>query len=156
DIISTEKPGTTYNYLIGTSTGSGFTWGATNLLNLNEPRQMDLGDITGDGKADIVSAEQSGSSYNYVRGLSNGGGNFHWGGTNLLGFFEPKKMALGDINGDGKADIVSVEQSGSSYNYVRGLSQGNGNFTWGGTNLLGFFEPKKMDVGDINGDGKAD
>ena len=34
---------------------------------------------------------------------------FAWNSTNLKEFFQPLRTTVGDVNGDGKADIISVE-----------------------------------------------
>jgi len=162
DIVTVEKEasGGAYVYVRGISNGSGgFAWSGTNLTGMAEALKMDVGDVNGDGKADIVAVErESGGLFRYMLGTSNGAGNFAWNFTNLKGFYRPVAMALGDINGDGRADIVSVEKDGSSgyYTYVRGISDGSGNFAWEGTGLKGMYHPFKMAVGDITGDGKAD
>ena len=43
----------------------------------------------------------------------------------------PTKAALGDITGDGKADVVAVEsQGGGQYRYMLGKSSGTGISSW--------------------------
>jgi hypothetical protein len=159
DIVAVESEGNgKYRYMRGISNGSSFSWGTTNLTGMSLPRQMSLGDVNGDGKADIVATEQSGGYYNYMRGISDGW-NFAWNFTNLSGMWTPYQMSLGDLNGDGKADIVAVEAHENNpatgqYEYRRGISTGS-SFEWG-TALTGLSEQKKLGVGDITGDKKAD
>jgi len=154
-----------YRYMLGTSNGSGFSWGSTSLAGMSQPIQMDLGDVNGDGKADIVAAENDPSSgkYRYMLGASTGS-NFSWNFTKLTGMSFPIRMALGDVNGDKKADIVGVERDDTKanqeaghekYRYMLGASTGS-NFEWNFTSLGGMDLPVKMAVGDVSGDGKAD
>jgi hypothetical protein len=161
DIVAVESQGGgQYRYMRGISTGSGnFTWGFTNLTGMSGPWNMDLGDYTGDGKADIVAVEDAGGgSFRYMRGISDGSGNFSWG-TLMSGMsapWGPDGMRLGNVNGDGSADVVSVESEGSgSYRYMFGLSTGSTIWPWGYA-LTGLRLQETMDVGDVNGDGKAD
>jgi hypothetical protein len=157
DIVAVEHEASGhYSYVRGISNGSTFSWGVTNLTGMNFPVKMSVGDINGDGKADIVGVEREASGlYAYVRGISNGS-TFSWAATNLTGMNFPVKMSVGDINGDGKADIVWVEREASGlYSYLRGISNGS-TFSWGVTSLTRMNHAQKMSVGDINGDGKAD
>lgn len=76
-----------------------------------------VGDLSGDGKTDIVARDGSGVLYLY-KGTGNyrspfatrtkiGGG---WGGYNHL-------MGVGDITGDGRADLLARDTSGRLYRY---------------------------------------
>jgi hypothetical protein len=60
--------------------------------------------------------------------------------------------ALGDINGDGKADILATEPvSGGGVNYMVGTSQGNNSFAWSFTHLKKCTVPNQVTLGDNNG-----
>ncbi|MBZ5725198.1 MAG: VCBS repeat-containing protein [Acidobacteriia bacterium] len=114
------------------------------------------GDFNGDGKTDVLHAVQ-GTDYVNVW-LSNGNGTFTvksfspWSGYGI-----PNGVWLtGDVNGDGKTDIVHAV-AGTDYANVW-LSNGNGTFTvssfrpWAGYGI-----PNGIWLmGDFNGDGKAD
>lgn len=159
DIVSVEKEVSgRYVYVRGISNGSTFAWAGTGLASMNYPVAMGLGDINGDGKADIVAVEKEASGlYVYCKGISNGAGGFAWSGTNLTGMYQPYAFGLGDINGDGKADIVVAEKEASGlFTYARGISNGT-TFAWAGTGLTGMYQPSGgFGLGDVNGDGKAD
>ena len=108
----------------GTGAQAGF-WTSYDL----DPRQ--LGDVNGDGKADIVGFGQAGV---YVS-LNDGTGRFAppqlvlnaFGTGAQAGFwtsYDLDPRQLGDVNGDGKADIVGLGKSGV---YVS-LNDGTGRF----------------------------
>jgi hypothetical protein len=109
---------------------------------------MNIADVDGDGKADLVGRESSGTVKVY---LSAGNGfkeATSWGGfaTVLM------PMRLADVNGDGKADMVGRESNGTVKVY---LSAGNGfkePTSWGG--FADAFMP--MNLADVDGDKKAD
>jgi Big-like domain-containing protein/VCBS repeat protein len=141
---------------------------------------INVGDMNGDGKADVVVAYFNGlsrtSSQMTVQSLiSKGDGTFTAGNgqtfnvsasLQLTGF---SPVALGDLNGDGKLDIAALflEQTGrSSGNFVVTTALGNGDGTFGtlGTNSViadswsQFGPPSETGVQilDINNDGKND
>jgi hypothetical protein len=123
-----------------------------------------MGDINGDGKDDIVFVGQnwSGNGLNIRTKLSNGDGT--WDSVTEvqgdgIGMHTYPSM-IGDVNGDGKDDIVFVGQnwSGNGLNIRAKLSNGDG--TWTSTSDiqgdgLGIHDYPSM-MGDVNGDGKDD
>jgi len=123
-----------------------------------------LADVNGDGKADIlgfgyagtlVSIAKANGTYDQpVTGVANFGQNQGW--TSQDGF----ARVVGDVNGDGKADIVGFGYAGAW------VSLGNGDGTFQavklGINNFGVNQGWNSDntyhreLADVNGDGKAD
>jgi hypothetical protein len=64
-----------------------------------------VGDLNGDGKADLVVASYNPESVTIA--LNAGGGRFRHGGTYSVGGLA-RWVAIGDLNGDGKPDVVSA------------------------------------------------
>jgi FG-GAP-like repeat len=155
DIVAIESEGNGNDrFMLGTSNGAGISSWSQIMSGMSQPTQFGLGDLTGDGKADIVSVEHAGTSYRYMLGVSNGAGISSWSQI-LGGMGNPTVMRVGDLTGDGKADIVSVENAGTSYRYMLGVSNGAGISSWSQI-LSGMANPRQMRVGDLTGDGKAD
>jgi hypothetical protein len=107
-----------------------------------------IGDLTADGKADIVSANPGGHSVSVL--VNSGRGQFLPAVNYAIGR-EPWDIAIAELDGDGKPDIVTANQNTVSVL----LNSGDGTFenrmefpggrdTWGSV------------VGDFNRDGKAD
>ncbi len=115
-----------------------------------------IGDFTGDGRPDIVTANAS------VDGLTlyvnTGGGTFTAEPAVYTGPSEPLQVAIGDFDGDGKLDALTLN---TTYNYegdetVSALL-GNGDGTFGAP-IQTDIGPNAQEVltGDFTGDGKLD
>ncbi|MFZ3498162.1 FG-GAP repeat domain-containing protein [Streptomyces sp. 5.8] len=119
---------------------------------------VSTGDLTGDGKADLL-ARSSASGYLYLY-ANNGQGGFAARVKVGTGWNIYKKMiSTGDLNGDGKADMLALDASGELWRYDgTGIGTGPSVFKpralvfkdWGGsyTAVVG--------AGDLTGDGKTD
>ncbi|MBI2597071.1 VCBS repeat-containing protein [Candidatus Daviesbacteria bacterium] len=116
------------------------------------PYGVAIGDLNGDGKADLATANSNSISNTVSVFTNKGDGTFNatvnYGtGSNPLG------VAIGDVNGDGKADLA-VTNSGSDTVSVL-TNQGNGTFNAKVDYTAGSY-PFNIAIGDLNGDGKAD
>jgi FG-GAP-like repeat len=145
---------------------SAFGVGAGNWTS-NDAYPRVLADVNGDGMADIVGF---GSAGVYVS-LATGGGGFAQPVFVLDGFGpgggwtsnDTNPRLLGDVNGDGRADIL-----GFAFNGVYlSLATGGGNFAapvlalaaFGNANAVGGWTSNDLYprvVVDVNGDGRAD
>ncbi len=111
-----------------------------------------VGDVNGDHRPDLVVADFNG----YVEILlGKGDGTFQTPVTYGTGGSYPRSVALADLNGDGKLDIV-VGNNGSANIGVL-LGNGNGTFQPAVTYGSGEVQPYlSVAVADVNGDGKPD
>jgi hypothetical protein len=111
DIVAVEKQSNgQYRYKVGYSTGTGISSWDTELSNMSYAEFMDLGDVNADGKADIAAVEsEGGGEYRFKFGISSGSGVSSWNQV-MSEMSGPYFFYAGDIDGDGNADIVSLEE----------------------------------------------
>ena len=125
-----------------------------------------VGDINNDGVADIVVAAGSGAPGGHVRAFSGVDGSLLASFFTFPGYTGGVDIAVGDVNGDGFADIITGTLVGSDHVRVFSGTDGSGR-----TELMSFFaysdpalkfvrstNPVGITVGagDVNGDGLAD
>lgn len=122
------------------------TFVSLNQYPFTNPRGVALGDVDGDGMADLFVSTWS-NEITVMRNL--GAGNFGSAVTYPYG----GEMALGDINGDGKLDLAII-QGGNTIGIL--LNQGNGTLASPITYPSGANGPTSISIADMNNDGKND
>ncbi len=109
-----------------------------------------VGDVNGDGKPDLVSADSRGSTTG-VR-LGAGDGTFGPAAVTRLQY-APRAVTLTDTDRDGKLDLVLLHTDANAVGVLRGRGDG----TFGPTErTLIVNRPAAVGVGDVNGDGHSD
>ncbi|MFB4304742.1 FG-GAP-like repeat-containing protein [Actinomadura sp. GTD37] len=113
-----------------------------------------VGDLTGDGKPDLIAVRKSdGTLWLYPGGANALGspvkiGNGGWNGMKDL-------TGIGDLTGDGKADLIAAETSdGTLWLYPGGTKALGSRIKIGNSGWNGM--AKLTGVGDLTGDGKPD
>ena len=111
-------------------------------------------DVNGDGKSDLIIANDLAGSAGAVSVLlGNGNGTFAARQTFAAGS-NPNFVAVADVNGDGKPDLLVVNDTTNGTVSVL-LGNGNGTFAAPATIAVGS-HPASMAVADLNGDGRPD
>ncbi len=118
------------------------------------PHGIAAADFNRDGKLDI-SVDSWGENKVLVL-FGNGDGTFGKPGAKFgVGEAPYQRLRAADLNGDGRADIVTSNWRGSSLSIL--LSDGKGNFSLsGGRNLAVPPSPFALAIGDFNGDRHLD
>jgi len=112
-----------------------------------QPISVAVGDFNGDGKLDLVVANNSSSNVSVL--LGNGDGTFK-APVNYSVPGDAVSVAVGDFNGDGIPDLVVADNNIS-------LLLGNGDGTFrAAVNYPAGSSPNSEAVGDFNGDGRLD
>jgi hypothetical protein len=116
-----------------------------------------VSDLNGDGKPDIAVANAN--SLNVGVLLGNGDGTFQPAVAYASGGIDDtNSIAVADVNGDGKPDLLTANVNGSSPNGSVGvlLGNGDGTFQTAVTYPSGSNAALAVAVADLNGDGKPD
>ncbi len=121
---------------------------------------LKIGDVNGDGKLDIVAAEYGGNGQNGQLAvfLGNGDGTFKGKHFYVTGV-HPDMVAIGDVNGDGKPDLISANSGDdkSSGTDTVSVLLGKGDGTFGPkTDFTVGLHPQSVTLGDFNRDGRMD
>ncbi len=122
-----------------------------------------VADVNNDGRPDVVVTHNCFTCDAGAVGvlLGNGDGTFQATVNYASGGLSPSSVAVGDVNGDGKPDLLVGNAYVGNGNYSRGsigLLLGNGDGTFQGPVSFdsGGEYAYGIAIGDINGDGKLD
>ena len=155
DIATANGAAATVSVLLGK--GDGTFAANVDLATGPQPGALALGDLNGDGKLDIVTAGtgQFGQNGTVTVLLGTGNGAFA-ARVDLRAGQNTAAVAIGDMNRDGKPDLV-LANSGSDASYSVDVWLGNGDGTF--TTVARDFSVDGSNVvalGDLNGDGNLD
>ena len=155
--------------LVFLGNGNGTFTEATTTANLSGgypvsmPGKIAIADFNGDGKADIAVTE-AGFASTVQLFIGHGDGTFTMGtpvstGLSVASSYPAGRLAVGDFNGDGKADIVvNAQEAWPISTSDLAILFGNGDGTFGTPNI--FSEASEYSeglvVGDFNSDGISD
>jgi FG-GAP-like repeat/RTX calcium-binding nonapeptide repeat (4 copies) len=155
DLITANEGSQSVSVRLGDGLG-GFS-GSMDVAVGQSPRSVAIGDFNGDGKADVATANGGQDSTGVSVRLGNGLGGFSSFTEVAVGLF-PISVAIGDFNGDGRADLATANFNSSNgiFNSVSvRLGDGLGGFS-GSTEIAVGGSPNSVAIGDFNSDGKAD
>src|SRR5438094_624640 len=129
------------------------------------PVSLAVVDVNGDGKPDVVVANQCASSdcTNGTVGVLFGKGNSTFGRVVSYesGGYQASWVAVADVSGDGRPDLLVANQCASSNNCANGtigvlLQNADGSFQTAVSYPSGGYYAYSLGVSDVNGDGKPD
>ena len=148
-----EHPGATVSVLV--NRGDGSFQAKLDYLAGDRPASVAIGDLNGDRKLDLVTAN-SGTEDNAGRTVSvllnRGDGSFQ-AKLDYPAGNRPGSVAIADVNGDSRSDIVTANYAGNTVSVLAG--NGDGTFQ-ARLNYPTGKGPISVAVSDLNGDGKPE
>lgn len=135
DLVTVTNSGNAYVYRGGRdykfSQGVPSFNGTLNYANLdggNGHFIVDVSDVNGDGRSDLVTVTKGGNAYVYrggkdckfSQGVSSFDGTLNSSNIDGTGHFI---IGASDVNGDRKADLISVHSDGNAYVWKAGVSK---------------------------------
>ena len=144
-----------------------YTFNGDNYLDIFGWSVSSAGDVNGDGRADIIVGAPDDDNNGVFSGIArvhsglDGSILFTVNGDSARDYFGYSVSSAGDVNGDGRADLIvgapghdNVQGSGSA-RVLSGLD-GSLLYTFDGDNPSAKFGWSVSDAGDVNGDGRGD
>ena len=168
DLMAVSNGGTLHLLRNTTTSGVAFSSGsfdaAVDFATDANPQMAAFGDLDADGKPDIAVTSYTGSMVSLYRNTSTKGVAFSSGtvaakvdlatGNNATG------VAIGDLDGDGKPDLVVANRTSANISLYRNIITAPGAFSTGSfdpqVNLAGGNQAWRVAIADLDMDGKPD
>jgi len=122
-----------------------------------EPYAVSIGDLDGDGKADLAVANSTSNTVSVFRNTGSASSITYAAKVDFISGDGPISVSIGDLDGDGKADLAVTNYNSNTVSVFRNTSTG--------TNIISFASkvdfttgifPYSVSIGDLDMDGKAD
>jgi hypothetical protein len=122
------------------------------------PTSVATGDLDGDGRPDLAVANSTDvgrpGTVSVLRNLGNG---TFAAKVDYATGSQPLSVAIGDLDADGRSDLVVANRSSDSVSVMRNTSVGNGTITFAAkVDYATGFWPFTVAVGDFDADGRPD
>jgi len=122
----------------------------------SEPRSVVTGDLDGDGKPDVAVANSNSKSISLFRNTSQNGAVSFAQKTDLATEGTAFSVAIGDINGDGKPDLVATNSNTGTVSIFENKSTPGVLAFANRVDIYAGYTPRAVAIADLDGDGRAD
>ncbi|HEY5611027.1 MAG TPA: FG-GAP-like repeat-containing protein, partial [Thermoanaerobaculia bacterium] len=155
DLATANDQGSSVSILRNTTSGSLSFTSTTLPTNSSAMRFIEMGDLDGDGRLDLVATQFAVSSLNIFRNTSSVG-SISFNSQTLSINKSDAHVALGDLDGDGKLDLILTHGSSNQFEVRRNTST-VGSITFAAEALFPTAgQPAGVVVADIDADSKSD
>lgn len=120
-----------------------------------QPNSVVIGDIDGDGKSDLAIANRGGNTVSVLRNTSNTGMISFANKVDFTTMAKPWYIAIGDIDGDGKPDLVIIDTD-SNLSVLRNTSNVGAISFATKVDFITGLDPQSVAIGDLDQDGRLD
>ena len=119
------------------------------------PNQIAISDFDGDGKPDLAIANNGDNTLYIYRGTSQNG-NLSFSSPVILGASTPYGIAVSDMDGDGKPDLIFLDAQHNQVDVFRNTSTSGAISFATAISFSTGSGPYRVAIGDLDGDGKLD
>jgi 6-phosphogluconolactonase (cycloisomerase 2 family) len=158
DLVITNSGTNTFSVFLNTSSGVGVISLATNVDYSPgaQPTGIDIADIDGDGKPDVVIANYSAASVSVLRNTTSSGTLSFAAKVDLTTGSNPNSVVLADFDKDGKTDIATANYGSNSMSVLQNTSVAGSISFASKVDYSSGSNPFKISAADLNGDGWVD
>ncbi|WP_446210937.1 FG-GAP-like repeat-containing protein [Micromonospora sp. IBSANI012] len=120
------------------------------------------GDVSGDGYADVIATKPDGTLWYYPNNINSNPDNKPYNTGREIGgpgWNTYNRVLLGDVNGDGYADIIATKPDGTLHYYPNNINSSPDGKPYAGGREIGgpgWNAYNRLMIGDVSGDGYAD
>ncbi|MBP6686716.1 MAG: VCBS repeat-containing protein [Lacibacter sp.] len=157
DIISSNKGANTVSVLRNTSTATTISFETKiDFAVATAPEDITAGDLDGDGKPEIAIACSGSNVVSLLRNTSTTGAISFASKTDLSAGSSTWGVAIGDIDSDGKAEVLASNLGPNTISVFKNNSTTGSLSFDAAANFTVASSPRGLKLGDLNADGKPD
>lgn len=157
DLAVTNQGSNTVSVFRNTSTPGAVNFeSSVNFAAATDPVFIAMGDLDGDGKVDLAIANFAIDQVSVLRNLSSLGTVNFAASVNFTTGNNPHAVAIGDLDGDGKADMTVTNTGDNDISVLRNLSTPGSLVFAGKVDFPTDIYPYSIGIGDLDGDGMTD